>query len=182
MTDNLFGCVTSDSFGTGIPTDDLPPRVQHEDGVVLDSVEEHAIFFLAIPECCLRKSASGAVALDAPSCGSRDQQGQNGSENQNNFGLAQMLLRVHVAQRQQSQLFVLQLANFRLKLIHEPRAPSASNGIRCGLQTLDPAQTSDPFSELDLLGSQPFQGLKMALLFGIIHGQVARDCLVLFQA
>ena len=47
MADNIFGSVTFDSFGARIPTDNLALRVQHKDRVVLDSVQEYLIFFLA---------------------------------------------------------------------------------------------------------------------------------------
>src|SRR6202521_1007747 len=53
MTDNLFASVTFDSFGTGIPTNNHSLWVQHEDRVVLDFVEEHSIFFFALPELFL---------------------------------------------------------------------------------------------------------------------------------
>src|ERR1700694_3102416 len=50
MTNNLFACVTFDSFGASIPTNNHSLWVQHEDRVVLDFVEEHSIFFFALPE------------------------------------------------------------------------------------------------------------------------------------
>src|ERR1700676_5020389 len=50
MADNLFASVTFDSFGAGIPTNNHSLRVQHEDRVVLDFVEEHPIFFFALAE------------------------------------------------------------------------------------------------------------------------------------
>ena len=53
-----IGFVTFDSFGAGIPTDNLALRVHHEDRVVLDSVKEHPIIFFAFPERLLRKPAS----------------------------------------------------------------------------------------------------------------------------
>ena len=87
MADNLFGCVTFDSFGAGIPTDNLSSRVQHYNRVVLDSVEEYPIFLFAVPERPLCKPASVPVALDAPSCGSGDYQGHDGSKDQSSFGL-----------------------------------------------------------------------------------------------
>src|ERR1700726_2060529 len=49
-TDDLFAPVTFNSFGTGIPTNHRSPWVQHENRVVLDLVEEHPIFFFAVPE------------------------------------------------------------------------------------------------------------------------------------
>src|ERR1700682_5392459 len=87
-TQNFFGFVTLDSFGAGIPTDNLSSRIQHENRVVLDSVEKRPIFFFAVPELFLCKPASSAVALGAPTCGSSDQRAQDGSEDQNSLGLA----------------------------------------------------------------------------------------------
>jgi hypothetical protein len=87
MTDNLLAAVTVDSFGAGIPTYDLALRIQHQDRVVPDFVKQHPILFFAVPERVLCKSASGGVALDAPTCGSGDQRAQNGSDDQNDFGL-----------------------------------------------------------------------------------------------
>jgi hypothetical protein len=55
VTNNLVGCVTFDPFGTGIPTDNLAPRVHHEDGVVMDSIEEQPISFFAFSEFVLQK-------------------------------------------------------------------------------------------------------------------------------
>jgi len=49
-TDNLFGFVSLDSFGTGIPTENLAMRIDHEDSVILDSVKELPIFFFTVPE------------------------------------------------------------------------------------------------------------------------------------
>src|ERR1700676_4715300 len=50
MTDNLFASVTFDSFGASIPTNNYSLWIQHEDRVVSDFVEEHSIFFFALPE------------------------------------------------------------------------------------------------------------------------------------
>src|ERR1700687_2435943 len=50
MTDNLIGCVTFDSFGPGIPTENPALGVHHKNGIVLDSIEEHLISFLAFSE------------------------------------------------------------------------------------------------------------------------------------
>ena len=50
MADNFFGCVTFDSFGTGIPTDNLALGVQHKDRVIMNSIDEHPIFFFAVLE------------------------------------------------------------------------------------------------------------------------------------
>ena len=47
---NLLGAVTLDSFSAGTSGDDLALRIQHEDRVVLDTVEEHAIFFFALSQ------------------------------------------------------------------------------------------------------------------------------------
>src|SRR5580658_3382792 len=62
---NLICFVTLNSFGAGIPTDNLAPRVHHENGVVPDTVEEQLISFFAFPER-LDHLAFGIVALGDP--------------------------------------------------------------------------------------------------------------------
>jgi hypothetical protein len=70
MTNNLFASATFDSFGASIPTNNHALWVQREDRVVLDFVEEHPIFFFAIPQrvlgraggiCSHRGDFTGAV-------------------------------------------------------------------------------------------------------------------------
>ena len=55
VADNLIGSVTFDSFGTGIPTENLTLRVHHEDGVVMDSIEEQSVSFFALAKGVLRE-------------------------------------------------------------------------------------------------------------------------------
>jgi len=69
MTYNLIGCVTFDSFGASVPTENTALRVHHKDGVVLDSIEEHPISFFAFSER-LGQFASGPVLLGCSSGGS----------------------------------------------------------------------------------------------------------------
>jgi len=69
MTDNLIGCVTLDSFGAGIPTENPALGVHHVNGIVLDPIEEHPISFFAFSER-LGQFASGAVTLGYSSGGS----------------------------------------------------------------------------------------------------------------
>ena len=113
LTDNLIGGVTFDPFGAGIPTDNPASRVQQKDRVVMDSVQEHPIFFFAISKRSLGSPARGVVALGAPTSDSGDQHAEDGSENQNHLGLVQSPIGVRIAQHQQSQLFFLQLPNYR---------------------------------------------------------------------
>ena len=120
--------------------------------------------------------------MNAPAGGRRDQQGQDGSENQDGLGLEQARLRGRFALLQQAQLFVPQMAKQVLILIHEPLALSASNGIRRGVEAVGPAQGADCLRELDLPGRQRFEGGKTALLLRVIGGQRARVSLVLLQA
>src|SRR5580658_3915599 len=154
--DDLVGRVTLDSFGTGIPADDPALWVEHEDCKVSDSVEKHPVFFVAVSVRLLRKPASGAVALDVPDGGGGDQRAQDGSEDQYGFGLAQAPCRICRAQRRQSQLFVAQRVDDRMKLARDPPARSAANGVRRRRQTLGAAQTDDHLRELDLLSDQSF--------------------------
>src|ERR1044071_4010697 len=55
MADNLFGCITLESLGSGVPTDYQTLRVQHKDRVALDSIKKHPVFFFAVPKRFLRK-------------------------------------------------------------------------------------------------------------------------------
>src|SRR5580700_3460092 len=53
VSDNLFGCITLETHGSGIPTDNVSPQVQEEDGVVLNPIEEHLKLPFAISEVLL---------------------------------------------------------------------------------------------------------------------------------
>jgi len=57
LANNLIGSISLYSFGTGIPTEDLALWVHHEDGIVLDSIEEHPISFFALSKGILRELA-----------------------------------------------------------------------------------------------------------------------------
>ena len=81
MTDNLIRCVTLDSFGAGIPTENLTLGVHHKNGIVLDPIEEQAISFFALPES-LGQFASGAVT---PGCSSGGSNRGNGTSNREQF-------------------------------------------------------------------------------------------------
>src|SRR5580704_10068810 len=74
------------------------------------------------------------------------------------------------------------LANYPQKVSHDSLARPDSYGIRCGLQTLGPAQTNDHVIALDLPSHQLFEGWKLALLPRVIRRQVANGCFVLFCA
>src|SRR4051794_529863 len=156
LTDNLVGAVALDLFGPGVPSDNPALRVHHDDRVVPYFVEEHPISFLAVLKRLLGAPAPGAVAPDAPTCSSGDQQTQDGSEDQNGLGLVNALLRVCFACRQQPELFVLHLTNDCLKIIGEQLARSVSYVIRGRLQSLLLTKTDHHFTARDPLGRQPF--------------------------
>ena len=61
-TYNLFGFIAFDSFGTGIPTEDLALRVHHKYRVVLYAVEKHLVFFFA----GLQRDICAPIALRGP--------------------------------------------------------------------------------------------------------------------
>ena len=96
-TDDLVGAVTLDLLSPGVPSDNLALRVHHDDRVIPHFVEEHPISLLAVLKRLLGTPAPRAVAPDAPSCGSGDQQAKDGSEDQNGLGLVKALLRVSLA-------------------------------------------------------------------------------------
>src|ERR1035437_5069848 len=76
VADDLVGSVTFDSFSTGFPTDNLAPRIHHEDRVVLDSVEEHLISCFAFPER-FDQFTFGAVTLGRSGGSSRGNRTSN---------------------------------------------------------------------------------------------------------
>ena len=78
--DNLFRAVALDALRPGIPAHNLALRVQHENGVVLDSVEQHPVLFFAVPQRLFCLPASRVAALQAPARGSGNQQAQQRSE------------------------------------------------------------------------------------------------------
>ena len=78
--DNLFRAVALDALRPGIPTHNPALRVQHENGVVLDSVEQHPVLFFAVPQRLFCLPASGIAALQAPARGCGDQQAQQRSQ------------------------------------------------------------------------------------------------------
>ena len=87
--DNLFHTVALDALRPGIPTHNPALRVEHENGVVLNSVEQHPVLFFAVPQRLFCLPASGVAALQAPARGGGDQQTQQRSEDQNALDLAQ---------------------------------------------------------------------------------------------
>ena len=93
-TDDLVGAVTLDLFGPGVPSDNLALRVHHDDRVIPHFVEEHPISLLAVLKRLLGMPAPRAVAPDAPTCRSGDQQAQDGSEDQSSLGLVKALRRI----------------------------------------------------------------------------------------
>ena len=177
MPDNLFRGVTFDSFGAGIPTDNLAQRVQHKNRIVVYPIQQHAILFFAIPERSLGSPARGVVAMGAPAGCAGDQQAQSGSEDQYRLGLAQAPLGLCGAQDQQPKLLALQLTNYGEKLVRGSLDRPASSGSRC--QTLFLAQTNDLLRALYLLSSQVFKLRNLPLLFRVVQRQVANSCLVL---
>jgi hypothetical protein len=63
FSDDLVRGVALDPFGAGIPAHDQAFRVDHEDRVIANSIEEHLILLLAISERLVRGLAHGAAAI-----------------------------------------------------------------------------------------------------------------------
>ena len=63
--DDFLRAVSGDSLGAGVPGDHLAARVQHEDRVVIDLVEERPILILAHAQRIFRQAAPAAVENDA---------------------------------------------------------------------------------------------------------------------
>ena len=81
--DDLFGGVALDPFRVGAPTGDLSLRVQHEDGVVLNAVQQHPLFLLAFHKLSLGHPASCTLRQHGPECNDSHQYSQEGCKNQN---------------------------------------------------------------------------------------------------
>ena len=79
-TDDFFSFVSFDSLSTGIPIENLPSRIDHEDRVALDSVEDQTIALFTLSERLFCKTACGAVAQGAPSYKSGNKQTDKGSK------------------------------------------------------------------------------------------------------
>src|SRR5688572_22145022 len=95
LTDNLVGRVALDTFGTGVPTHHPARRVQHENGVVLDTIEEHSEILLAVPEGFV---AGEVIAMETPAARRGNHQAEDNAKNQRVPGLAQVSFRGGIAQ------------------------------------------------------------------------------------
>jgi hypothetical protein len=80
MADDFISPVPFDSLGTGIPADNSSLRVQREDCIVVDFVEQHPIFRFATSKRLLGNSAPGNIAPDGRTYGRGNQYAKNGSE------------------------------------------------------------------------------------------------------
>jgi hypothetical protein len=83
---DLFKRVARHFLRAGIPTSNLALRAQHNNRVVLDSLNETAIFVIAVAKRRLGDSASNVIALDIPTCGGGDQQAQKYAQDHNGLG------------------------------------------------------------------------------------------------
>jgi hypothetical protein len=117
LANDLLGLIPFDPLGTGIPSDDTPLQVQHQDGVIVNFAEERSILVLTVP---LRQPASAAGADETNTRNDGGQQAQGGSHNQGNLGLSQAPLRNGRALYQQSDFFGLHLLQHLLTFIRYP--------------------------------------------------------------
>lgn len=148
-------------------------RVHHEDRVVADAVEEHAVLLFALPQLLLDRPASQTVALNGHEGAHHDQQTHEVAEDQHGLRLAQALLRIRVAQRQQAPLLVSHLGEDCLELLHEPLAGARRDYRGRRFEPAPPAQVDDLFAELDLLFDQLPELGEIAQLVRIVGDQVA---------
>jgi hypothetical protein len=82
-------------------------RVQHEDRVVVNLVQQRPVLILADPQRLFRQAAPAAAADEAEPRATGDQQAQSGSQKEPDPGLQQPPFRIGGASVQQSRLFVL---------------------------------------------------------------------------
>ena len=178
VADDLFGGIPLNMLRAGAPTDDLASRVQHEDRVVMDSVQEHPVLFFALLEQFLGSRTSRAVTHRGPGRDAGDQDPQQGSKKQDALGQAQVVLSACQAERPQAHFLGQHSADQRLEL-GVPFLRPTSNGIHRGREALCPAQIDDHIRALDSLGGQDFKVGKMGLLRRVIRRQDANGGLIL---
>ncbi len=70
--DSFLGAIALDPFCAGVPSDDLAGRVQQDDRVILNTVEEHAVLFLTLAQCTLCPPTHQDVAMHAQAGGGRN--------------------------------------------------------------------------------------------------------------
>ena len=181
LTGDLLIGETRHPLRTGIPTANLAQRTQHEDGVVLDPLNERPIFALAFLQRPFRNLAPRIVALDDPTGGPGYHQAQDGSEDQNSFGTGRVPLRVRIAQHQQSALFVLHLVNELLIIDDDLQAGSGPTRAHFRQRLVISDQIDVFVRESKPLGGQPLEVRNPALLDRVVYGQIANGRRMLLE-
>jgi hypothetical protein len=59
LSDNLFGLITLDAFGSAVPSRDSSLRIEHEDRVVLDPLHKQLELLLAYAQCLIHGTGFG---------------------------------------------------------------------------------------------------------------------------
>ncbi len=180
LADYLLRGVSLDMRGTGAPTDHGAARIEHEDGIVLHSVEEHAVFFFALLQGFLGGGAPDAVAHRGPGGEAGDQDSEKGSDDQNHPGLVPVAIGFRHANCKQAQFFILHSDNDRLKLIIDLVVGSEADGGNRRVDAFVAAQADNHVRMLDPFGGQGFNGGEMNLLHRVVRGEGADGRLILF--
>ena len=59
LSDDLFGAITLDAFGSAVPSRDSSLRIEHEDRVVLDCLHQQLELLLAPSQCLMHGTGFG---------------------------------------------------------------------------------------------------------------------------
>jgi hypothetical protein len=59
LSDDIFGAITLDAFGSAVPSRDSSLRIEHEDRVVLDPLHQQLELLLARSQCLMHRTGFG---------------------------------------------------------------------------------------------------------------------------
>src|SRR6266516_3428518 len=59
LSDDLFGAITLDAFGSAIPSRDSSMRIEHEDRVILDCLHQQLEMPFAVSQCLVHGTGFG---------------------------------------------------------------------------------------------------------------------------
>src|SRR5450432_882583 len=97
LTDDLFGSITLDALCSFIPGDYDTRWVEHEDSVILHSLDQESQPILAQAQRVFGRFAGEIAAIGDPTCANSDQYSKQGREEQNDSCPVRADLRVRSA-------------------------------------------------------------------------------------
>ncbi len=173
LADDFLCLVALDALAAGIPGDHPALGVQHQDGVVLNFIEQGAVLDLAVAQRPLGQAPPAGIAQQAKSRRGRDQQPQHRTHYQNDLCLLLAPFRVRGAANQQTILHGLHLPHDVAKLASTDAAACAAKGLRRGDQAVGAAQRGYLLRESNALCDQRLGRRHACLLAGVVAGQAA---------